>query len=98
MQNRMQESLRLFDMIANSKWFHHTTMIVFLNKKDLFEEKIKQRRLSIAFPEYKGHLNACHFMSTSRNAIRVLQATTATPTRCNTYRTNSSPSTNSPSE
>ena len=56
----MQESLRLFDMIANSKWFHRTTMIIFLNKKDLFEEKIKQRRLSIAFPEYKGQSNAFH--------------------------------------
>ena len=38
--NRMHESLRLFDSICNNKWFVNTSIILFLNKKDLFEEKI----------------------------------------------------------
>uniref|UniRef100_A0A0B7AB27 Guanine nucleotide-binding protein G(O) subunit alpha n=1 Tax=Arion vulgaris TaxID=1028688 RepID=A0A0B7AB27_9EUPU len=40
--NRMQESLKLFDSICNNKWFIETSIILFLNKKDLFEEKNKK--------------------------------------------------------
>jgi hypothetical protein len=53
-QNRMQESLNLFDSICNNKWFTDTSIILFLNKKDLFEEKIKKSPLTICFPEYGG--------------------------------------------
>jgi guanine nucleotide-binding protein G(i) subunit alpha len=52
--NRMQESLKLFDSICNNKWFIDTSIILFLNKKDLFAEKITKSPLTIAFPEYKG--------------------------------------------
>ncbi|XP_077503512.1 G protein alpha o subunit [Amblyomma americanum] len=52
--NRMQESLKLFDSICNNKWFTDTSIILFLNKKDLFEEKIKKSPLTICFPEYTG--------------------------------------------
>jgi guanine nucleotide-binding protein G(o) subunit alpha len=52
--NRMQESLRLFDSICNNKWFTETSIILFLNKKDLFEEKIKKSSLTICFPDYTG--------------------------------------------
>jgi hypothetical protein len=53
-QNRMQESLKLFDSICNNKWFTDTSIILFLNKKDLFEEKIKKSPLTICFLEYGG--------------------------------------------
>ena len=52
--NRMTESMKLFDSICNSNWFIETAIILFLNKKDLFEEKIKKSPLTICFPEYKG--------------------------------------------
>lgn len=52
--NRMIESMKLFDSICNSKWFVETSIILFLNKKDLFEEKIKRSPLTICFPEYTG--------------------------------------------
>lgn len=55
--NRMQESLKLFDSICNNKWFLDTSIILFLNKKDLFEEKIKRSPLKICFPEYTGEQN-----------------------------------------
>jgi guanine nucleotide-binding protein G(i) subunit alpha len=55
--NRMHESLKLFKEIANTKWFLNTSMILFMNKKDLFAEKIKKTSLTVAFPEYKGGLN-----------------------------------------
>ncbi len=53
-QNRMHESMKLFDSICNNKWFTDTSIILFLNKKDLFEEKIKKSPLTICYPEYAG--------------------------------------------
>uniref|UniRef100_A0A914HMD0 Uncharacterized protein n=1 Tax=Globodera rostochiensis TaxID=31243 RepID=A0A914HMD0_GLORO len=55
--NRLIEALELFDGISNSKFFIKSSMILFLNKKDLFEEKIQQISLNILFPNYKGDLN-----------------------------------------
>jgi len=52
--NRMTESMKLFDSICNNKWFTDTSIILFLNKKDLFEEKIKKSRLKVCFPAYPG--------------------------------------------
>jgi len=40
--SRMDESINLFDEICNSKWFKNTSMILFLNKKDLFREKLPE--------------------------------------------------------
>lgn len=53
-QNRMVESKKLFEGICNNKYFKDTAMILFLNKKDLFEIKIKKSPLNICFPEYRG--------------------------------------------
>jgi len=50
--NRMVEALNLFEEICNSRWFRDTAMILFLNKRDLFEEKIKKVSLKTCFPEY----------------------------------------------
>lgn len=52
--NRMHESMKLFDSICNNKWFMDTSIILFLNKKDLFGDKIKKSPLTICFPEYTG--------------------------------------------
>ena len=52
--NRMRESLKLFESICNNPFFLKTSMILFLNKKDLFEEKIGKSPLTICFPEYEG--------------------------------------------
>ena len=47
--NRMQESLRLFDSICNNKYFVNTAFILFLNKKDSFEEKVGRSSIRFAF-------------------------------------------------
>ncbi|KAI1290870.1 Guanine nucleotide-binding protein G(i) subunit alpha [Halotydeus destructor] len=52
--NRMIESMTLFDSICNNTWFVKTSIILFLNKKDLFEDKIKRTPLNVCFPEYRG--------------------------------------------
>jgi len=48
----MQEALQLFDSICNSRWFTDTSIILFLNKTDLFREKIKKVPLNKCFPEF----------------------------------------------
>jgi hypothetical protein len=50
----MRESIALFDNIVNYEWFVDTSMILFLNKTDLFEEKITLSPFSQYFPEYEG--------------------------------------------
>jgi len=44
--NRMTEALHLFDEISNSEWFQKTSMILFLNKRDLFQEKIATKNIT----------------------------------------------------
>jgi len=61
-QNRMKESLLLFDEICNSHWFRNTTFILFLNKTDLFKEKIQRVDLKVCFPNYIG---GCNFEAAS---------------------------------
>mmetsp|Transcript_13445 Transcript_13445/g.34298 ORF Transcript_13445/g.34298 Transcript_13445/m.34298 type:complete len:355 (+) Transcript_13445:90-1154(+) len=52
--NRMDESLFLFEDICNYRYFQKTPLILFLNKSDLFEEKIKTVDLNVCFPSYTG--------------------------------------------
>lgn len=53
-QNRMMESLVLFDSVVNSRWFMRTSIILFLNKVDLFRAKLGRSPLSRYFPDYSG--------------------------------------------
>ncbi|KAK2119674.1 hypothetical protein P7K49_001060 [Saguinus oedipus] len=52
--NRMEESKALFKTIITYPWFLNSSVILFLNKKDLLEEKIMYSHLISYFPEYKG--------------------------------------------
>ncbi|KDN41431.1 putative guanine nucleotide-binding protein alpha-1 subunit [Tilletiaria anomala UBC 951] len=52
--NRMQEALTLFDSICNSRWFVQTNIILFLNKIDLFREKLPISPMSNYFSDYTG--------------------------------------------
>jgi len=38
----MHEALNLFEEIVNSRWVRSPEMILFLNKMDLFNEKIRR--------------------------------------------------------
>lgn len=90
--NRMEESLNVFDEICNSEWFVNTPIILFLNKNDLLEEKIKTKDLGAYIPGYRGGADP----EEARKFIRGLYAerncstdrdiyvhyTTATDTQC----------------
>eukprot|EP01101_Sappina_pedata_P013539 TRINITY_DN9811_c0_g1_i1.p1 TRINITY_DN9811_c0_g1~~TRINITY_DN9811_c0_g1_i1.p1 ORF type:complete len:353 (+),score=141.88 TRINITY_DN9811_c0_g1_i1:46-1104(+) len=55
--NRMEEAMVLFDEICNSPWFDRSSIILFLNKRDLFEAKLADESnpdLTHCFPEYTG--------------------------------------------
>jgi len=56
LQNRMEESKALFRTIITYPWFQSSSVILFLNKKDLLEEKICYSHLVDYFPEFDGKL------------------------------------------
>ncbi|RKO97265.1 hypothetical protein CXG81DRAFT_26405 [Caulochytrium protostelioides] len=63
--NRMQESLTLFDSICNSRWFVKTSIILFLNKIDIFKDKLPRSPMGKYFPDYLGGDNydaACEYI------------------------------------
>uniref|UniRef100_A0A6B2L8H9 Uncharacterized protein n=1 Tax=Arcella intermedia TaxID=1963864 RepID=A0A6B2L8H9_9EUKA len=50
--NRMQESLSLFQKLSDQPSFKSTAFILFLNKSDIFKEKIAKKPLSEFFEDY----------------------------------------------
>jgi len=58
--NRMTEAVQLFADICNNKYFVKSSMILFLNKKDLFEDKIKNIHIGSqpAFADFDGVFGA----------------------------------------
>jgi guanine nucleotide-binding protein G(i) subunit alpha len=52
--NRLDESLKLFNEITGSQWLKDRSFILFLNKSDLFKEKLKVSPLSDKFKDYTG--------------------------------------------
>jgi guanine nucleotide-binding protein G(i) subunit alpha len=50
----MAESLVLFESIINSRWFLRTSIILFLNKIDLFKVKVPKVPMDRYFSDYSG--------------------------------------------
>jgi guanine nucleotide-binding protein subunit alpha len=50
----MYEAFMLFESICNSKWFINTSIILFLNKNDLFKKKLLKSNVKDYFPDYRG--------------------------------------------
>ncbi|SPN97445.1 probable G protein alpha chain [Cephalotrichum gorgonifer] len=56
--NQTQEALMLWESIANSHWFTKSALILFLNKVDLFEEKLTRSPITdYGFTDYHGATN-----------------------------------------
>uniref|UniRef100_A0A8C8RTS6 Guanine nucleotide-binding protein subunit alpha n=1 Tax=Pelusios castaneus TaxID=367368 RepID=A0A8C8RTS6_9SAUR len=53
-ENRMKESLALFRTILELPWFQSVSVILFLNKTDILEEKIIDSDLATHFPSFPG--------------------------------------------
>ncbi|KAK0720827.1 guanine nucleotide binding protein, alpha subunit [Lasiosphaeris hirsuta] len=53
--NQMNEALMLWESIANSHWFTKSALILFLNKMDLFKEKLPKSPITNhGFTDYHG--------------------------------------------
>lgn len=53
--NQMNEALMLWESIANSHWFTKSALILFLNKMDLFKEKLAKSPITNhGFTDYQG--------------------------------------------
>jgi len=50
----MEESMALFRTIIALPIFNEVSVILFLNKKDLLEEKIRTSHLADYYPQYQG--------------------------------------------
>lgn len=66
-QNRLREALSLFETIWNNRWLKTISVILFLNKQDLLEEKIMNGRSKLEdyFPEF--HEYSCADMHSVGN-------------------------------
>ncbi|EJW81779.1 guanine nucleotide-binding protein alpha-6 subunit [Wuchereria bancrofti] len=53
-KNRMIQSYRIFKTIAQSDYFKNSSIVLFLNKYDIFQEKIRYSSLKKCWPEYGG--------------------------------------------
>ncbi|CAL8274234.1 unnamed protein product [Lota lota] len=91
--SRLTESLELFTSVCNNVMFRNTTMILFMNKTDLFREKVlySGRHLRFFLPSYQGadgdvdaaahHIAAMFVASSDRRGAPVFHHfTTATDT------------------
>ena len=61
-ENRMQESLALFEQLTGYEWFRRASFIIFMNKQDLLQKKIEggteldvpPSHLKDHFPAFQG--------------------------------------------
>ncbi|VDL72352.1 unnamed protein product [Nippostrongylus brasiliensis] len=63
MENRLKEALLLFDGVVNNQYFKDVSVILFLNKKDLFAEKILYVSLKVCFESYDAERDGTGYAS-----------------------------------
>jgi guanine nucleotide-binding protein subunit alpha, other len=52
--NQMHEAFMLFESLVNGEWFKDKPIILFLNKIDIFREKLTRSPIKAHFPDYPG--------------------------------------------
>ena len=56
LQNRLKESLDLFEQIWNNRWLRTVSIILFLNKQDILQDKVRQgKKIEDYFPEFSSY-------------------------------------------
>lgn len=66
----------LFESLVNGEWFRRKPVILFLNKIDLFKDKLHKSPISKHFPDYTGppgdyEAGAKYFAEKFRNITRI---------------------------
>jgi len=83
-KNRITDSLELFENIASNKWFKDKDIVLFLNRSDLFKQKIQNIPLNACeeFLDYKGKPGdweeavaaiTAKFMERNQNKARIVK-------------------------
>ena len=55
-QNRLRESLNLFESIWNNRWLRSVSIILFLNKQDKLKKKVEEgKKLEDYFPDFSSY-------------------------------------------
>lgn len=76
----MQEALMLWESIANLHWFKKSALILFLNKMDLFKEKVVHSPITnYGYSDFRGDLSS--WQDTSKYFCDKFVALNRTPTR-----------------
>jgi guanine nucleotide-binding protein subunit alpha len=76
----MQEALMLWESIANSQWFANSALILFLNKMDLFKEKVEYSPItSYGFTDFIG--DTTDYRATSKYFMEKFRALSRNPTK-----------------
>ncbi|KAK0230080.1 heterotrimeric G protein alpha subunit 4 [Armillaria fumosa] len=52
--NQMYDAIAIWESICRSRWFERTSIILFLNKNDLFEQKVPLSDIENYFPDFDG--------------------------------------------
>ncbi|KAJ6451199.1 heterotrimeric G protein alpha subunit 4 [Mycena sanguinolenta] len=52
--NQMQDAMTIWDSICHSQWFKQTSIILFLNKNDIFQQKVMTSDIKNFFPDFDG--------------------------------------------
>ncbi|KAL2915029.1 hypothetical protein HK105_205351 [Polyrhizophydium stewartii] len=71
--NRLQDAIELFGGVVNNQLLARAEIILFLNKKDIFEEKLKTIKFADHFPRYNGpndHENISRYIAALYKAQR----------------------------
>ncbi|MCJ1388715.1 guanine nucleotide-binding protein subunit alpha [Xylographa bjoerkii] len=79
--NRMQEALRAFKLVCNSRWFLNTHIWLFFTKIDKLEDKLKFSPLKNYCPDYEGgdsfeaakEYLANRFLSLANDPMRIIE-------------------------
>ncbi|TQS39139.1 hypothetical protein Golomagni_00341 [Golovinomyces magnicellulatus] len=78
--NQMQEALMLWESIVNSHWFKKSTLILFLNKIDLFKDKVAHSPITnYGFTDFRGNTRDPHH--TSKYFAQKFKALNRSPSR-----------------
>ncbi|KAI8973844.1 guanine nucleotide binding protein, alpha subunit [Pilobolus umbonatus] len=79
--NQMHEALMLFDSTCNSHWFEKTSMILLLNKIDIFKRKIKYSPISNYFPDFQEQDGVSYYDSARYYFKQRFQSLNKRPTK-----------------
>ena len=68
----MEESVLLFKTIITYPWFNNSSIILFMNKRDLLGEKIKKYHVVDFFPDFDG--NMTHHMVAAKVCSNIIES------------------------